>query len=137
MSDLASLQGSRILVVEDDQLIADDVVEALKAQGAEICGPIQSLPAALDWIFFFGNHVVGAVLDINLNGSPSWPIADALSTRNIPFVVVSGFIDQGIPDRYAAIPRCPKPCDPKHLLSILAREVSLRQRQIKKLGSDQ
>lgn len=127
--EISSLKGARVLVLDDERLVAEDIAEALLDQQAEICGPLFSLAEALEWIAFSGNLIHGAVLDIYLGGKPCWPVADELLARGIPFIFLSGFLDMGLPDKYAAVPRCSKPCEPHLLTALLAAEM-WRSRQM-------
>jgi CheY-like chemotaxis protein len=61
-----------------------------------------------------------AVLDINLHGLKSYPIADALKARNIPFVFTTGYSGEAIPDAYRSFPRYEKPFNPERLITALS-----------------
>lgn len=102
------LTGRRVLLVEDDYFIADDMACQLEARGAEVIGPVASVDAAIELI----EHtecIDGAVVDINLQGLMAWPIADALLRRGVPFVFATGYDSASIPTRYAEIVRCENP----------------------------
>jgi CheY-like chemotaxis protein len=103
-----TLTGRRILLVEDDYFIADDLVAALEARGAEVVGPAASLSHAMTLIENAG-RLDGAVLDINLQGESVYPLADALQERSVPFVFATGYDAQTIPARYAHVSVCEKP----------------------------
>lgn len=120
---LATLKGARILVIDDERLIAEDIAETLRDHKVEVCGPLHSLDEALEWIEFSGDNLFAAVVDIYFNDVPSWAVADELMRRGVPFVFLSGFLDMGLPARYAAVPRCAKPCDHKLLLKLLVAEI--------------
>jgi len=59
------------------------------------------------------------LLDINMGGSMAWPIADELVSRNVPFIFLSGYAAETLPERYRNIPRVGKPYDP----ILLQREI--------------
>jgi CheY-like chemotaxis protein len=105
-----SLEGRRILVVEDNYFIAQDVCRVLRDCGAEIVGPVgraeQGLRLAEDTA-----GLDGAVLDFNLDGESAVEIARALRSRRIGFVIVSGYDSGGIPEEFADAPRLVKPVD--------------------------
>ena len=102
------LSGSRILVVEDEYLLAQDLARALRLGGAEIIGPAATVSAAL--ALLSGSAVTdGAVIDVNLRGQDAYPVADALLNRGIPFVFATGYDPGNIPSRYDSVPRCEKP----------------------------
>ena len=104
------LTGQRILVVEDDFYIAEDMASQLEAGGAKVVGPVASVDAAIVLIEQ-SERIDGAVVDVNLQGVMSWPIADALLRRGVPFVFATGYDKTSIPARYAEIACCEKPCN--------------------------
>lgn len=105
-----SLRGRHLLVVEDDFLIADALVEDLKACGAEVLGPVADIDQALDLIEGDA-RIEGAVLDVNLHGEMAFPVADALAKQGIPHVFATGYGDSSIPQEYKGVPRLEKPVD--------------------------
>ena len=104
----SALAGRRLLVVEDEYLLADDLAKALSADGAEVIGPAPSVDAALD-LLDETDELDGAVVDLNLQGEMAYPVADALRERDIPFVFSTGYDQSTIPSRYGDTPRCEKP----------------------------
>ncbi|MDQ0995220.1 CheY-like chemotaxis protein [Phyllobacterium ifriqiyense] len=114
------LEGKRLLVVEDEYLIAIDLAYFLEGLGAEIVGPAGSVEDALELV---ASHdgLDGAVLDINLRGRRVFPVADALASRNVPFVFTTGYDALVVPDEYESVPRCEKPIDQRLLASLIAR----------------
>jgi two-component SAPR family response regulator len=102
-----ALQGRRILIVEDDYLIASDLADALQELGAIILGPCSSVRAALRLISETKPDT--AVLDINLGQQNAYPIADALLADGMPFIFVTGYSSDVLPAQYRGIPRCQKP----------------------------
>src|SRR6516165_7818743 len=103
----SQLAHKRVLVVEDDYLVAMDIVRALERAGAEVIGPAPAIEAALDVL----EQTVpdGAILDINLGGEMAFPVADALLARGVPFVFATGYDAQVIPQRFTHVKRCEKP----------------------------
>ncbi len=81
--------GARILVVEDNALLALDLTQALQADGFEILGPAMTVGQALNLIQRGGCDA--AVLDLNLRGETSEAIAQALLARSIPFITMTGY----------------------------------------------
>ena len=104
----ASLRGHRVLVVEDDYLLAQDLCEQLQSWGAEVMGPVASVAEALA-LLEAGPAPVEAVLDIGLGDEWVYPVADALRARGIPFVFATGYDAWVIPDDYADVPLNAKP----------------------------
>ena len=112
------LSDQVVLVVEDEPLIAMLLIDCLKDQGAQVIGPVTTIRGALDAIEL-SSKLDGALLDINLNGEVAYPVADLLVTSGIPFVFVTGYRENDIPDRYMAIKRCEKPKGPEACVDIL------------------
>jgi CheY-like chemotaxis protein len=119
MSETALL-GYRILVVEDDFLVAEVLTDMLTDAGAEIVGPFGWVNEAVDAVKEANGDLDCAVLDINLHGDKSYPIADELKARAVPIVFVTGYAGETIPDTYRASPRCGKPFDQERLIALLA-----------------
>ena len=105
------LRGRRILVVEDEYFLAEDMRTDLKRAGAEVVGPIPRLKQALD-LLARGERLDGAVLDINLAGEMVYPLADVLREQGVPFVFATGYDEKNIPRCYADVPWYPKPVAP-------------------------
>ena len=102
--------GKRVLVVEDDYFIAKGLARSLKASGADVLGPVATVADALELIE--AGPLDGAVLDINLRGGDFvYPVADALTERDVPFIFATGYSSKAIPPRYAGIARCEKPVE--------------------------
>jgi DNA-binding response OmpR family regulator len=104
----SNLLGCRVLVVEDEYLLADDLREALAEAGAEVLGPVGSVEDAIALIA--GEPSIdAAVLDINLRGDMIFPVADALRERAVPFAFATGYDREAIPERFADAPCIEKP----------------------------
>ncbi len=79
----------RILIVEDEPLIAMMLEDFLDALGKEVAGTADSVQSALDCVS--QGAIDAAILDVNLRGGEkSWPVADALADAGIPFVLATG-----------------------------------------------
>jgi DNA-binding response OmpR family regulator len=109
MSDPAQpLDGRRILIVEDEYLIAMQVKRWLLAAGAEVVGPVPSVQRALDLIE--ADSIDAAVLDVNLgNGDTVYPVADKLGALGVPYLFVTGDVKISGVDAYRQQPRLDKP----------------------------
>lgn len=81
----------RILVVEDEYLVAEDIASMLEDLGCEVVGPVPTIEAAIALIR--GEALDCVLLDANLDGKSSAPIAAELAARSMPFVVVTGYGD--------------------------------------------
>jgi CheY-like chemotaxis protein len=97
----------RILVVEDEGLIAMLIEDMVLDLGHEVAAVSSRLEEALH-IAQTGSFDL-AILDVNLNGKPSYPIADVLVSRNIPFAFATGYGRQEYETRYKDVPTLPKP----------------------------
>lgn len=114
------LDGRRVLVVEDNAVVAMALVEALARAGCTAVGPAATVDAALRMIR--GEAVDGACLDVDLQGQVVFPVAEALAARNVPFVFCTGFGDLGLPSgRWAEVPLLRKPVSPQELAAALSR----------------
>lgn len=105
---VAPRRPRRILLVEDSALVAMQVEQMLHAAGCEVVGPAARIPAALK--LARDETVDAAILDIDLHGTPSWDVADALAARGIPFLLATGFSsDEALPERFRQVRRLLKP----------------------------
>lgn len=100
-------EGRRILVVEDEMTIVMLIEDALLELGAEVVGPTAHLDVALR--LAREERIDAAVLDLNIRGGNSYPLADILAERGIPFVFCSGYGDQAPEKRHRDRPRLTKP----------------------------
>jgi CheY-like chemotaxis protein len=104
------LRGLRILVVEDNFLMAESVRDLLDECGCETVGPAPRLEVALE----LASHELldGAFLDINLAGEYCFPVARLLRERGVPFMFLTGYDDCSIvPVAFRDAPRLSKPFD--------------------------
>lgn len=85
------LAGRRILIVEDEFLVAEVMEEWLSGAGAEVIGPVPSVEQALELVEEPRKALDGAVLDVNLGrGETAYPIADRLDERGVPYLFATG-----------------------------------------------
>lgn len=112
------LQGRRILVVEDELLVALALEDLLILHRAEVLGPLSTVPRVLR--FLESERPDCVTLDMNLKGQMTLPIAEDLSKRAIPFVVVSGYL-QSYPEspKIRRAPFLRKPFTEDDLISAL------------------
>ena len=120
MSDDQPLRGRRILVVEDDYLVASALASLLEEAGASVVGPVGRADDALCLLEKEQDPVHAAILDVDLHGQQSYSVADALVQRNIRFVFATGYAEEALDRRYQRYPRCQKPLDERTLLRALA-----------------
>jgi CheY-like chemotaxis protein len=120
--EATALRGLRILIVEDAFLIAIDLCAKLESCGCTVVGPAGRLSQALR--LAKEERLDGALLDVNLNGQMSFPVAEALRARNVPFVFASGYDDKSVwPREFWDIPTVTKPYSFPELTSVLARSI--------------
>lgn len=116
MDDESTLDGRKVLVVEDDYMIAELLAEALRAYGMEVIGPAASVEKALALISATPGIDV-ALVDVNLRGTMSFPVADALRTRGVALAFTTGYDDDNLPERYAQVARFQKPVNPVEVVA--------------------
>lgn len=119
---MGPLAGVRALVVEDEALIAMDLVATLRRAGCVVVGPARRVAPALLLVAGDPRPDV-ALLDVNLGGEPVVPVADALAGRDIPFVLITGYGRDALPERFRDRPLLGKPCAAAPLLATLERLV--------------
>ncbi len=103
-----SLRQRRILIVEDEYFISEEMVRDFEAEGAQVVGPFPSVEDGLE-VVARNEPIDGAVLDINLRGEMVFPLADKLRERGIPFVFCTGYERWTIPANYQNVRLCEKP----------------------------
>lgn len=114
-----SLNGLRVLIVEDEYLLADELKCTLERAGASIIGPAGTSEAACKLIEREKFHL--AVLDINLHGVRIYPLARLLLEKNIPFVFMSGYEHSTIPPELMYIEYLEKPVSAEDVLGAVAK----------------
>ncbi len=97
----------RVLVVEDEMLVAMNIEDMLLDLGHEVAGLAGRLEPAL--ALAREAEIDIAMLDVNLAGEQSFPVADALIERGVPFLFATGYGLKGIPERYRNRPVLQKP----------------------------
>lgn len=116
--EATSLVGKRVLVVEDESLIASLIEDYLADVGCDTVGPFDSVAGALEAVR--SETFDAAVLDVNLVGERSYPVADALTARGIPFLFLSGYGDAGLQPGLRTGRICTKPFRGDDLTGMLA-----------------
>lgn len=119
MGQSVELQGRRILVVEDDYLVAQSLCALLEEAGATIVGPFGWADEALKFVEAHRDAFDSAVLDVDLHGEKSYPIADWLAGRDVRFVFTTGYGADALDPGYLRYPRCEKPFDVRNLFVAL------------------
>jgi DNA-binding response OmpR family regulator len=101
------VRAARVLVVEDEMLVAMVLEDQLADAGREVVGPAFSLEHAMR--LAASESLDGAALDINLAGEKVYPVADLLAARNVPFVYVTGLGQAGLREADQGRPMLQKP----------------------------
>jgi CheY-like chemotaxis protein len=123
---VSKVNGKRILVVEDEALLALDLRFALEDLGASVVGPCYRLATALSTAELGG--IDAAVLDVDLAGETVFPVADLLRKADVPFVFHTGRLNpQTLAEIYQDAPVCPKPTDPETVARTLFALLEKRQ----------
>lgn len=112
-----ALSGARLMIVEDQFLLAMDLVDALEPRGVQIVGPFANVRDAV--AAARGEALDGAILDIDLGGELSFPIAEALAERGTPFLFASAFDAITLPEGLKCAPRLAKPFSHRDLLAAI------------------
>ena len=113
------MAAKRILIIEDEFLIALDISGALEQAGLVALGPVGTVAEALSTIDAGG--IDGALLDVHLSGEAVGSVADSLRARGIPFAFVTGGMREQLPDAHRGAPLVQKPFTDKDLLAAIAR----------------
>jgi two-component SAPR family response regulator len=114
----AGLAGLRVLIVEDELLLAMDYEEILKREGFTVLGPAARQAGALALLEVERPDV--AILDVNLAGERSTAVAEALAEREVPFIVVSGYGTRTLDEPVLrGAPRLDKPIKAQELVRLV------------------
>jgi CheY-like chemotaxis protein len=105
--------GKRILVAEDEFLVALVFEETLQSLGCTVLGPFSDLAEATE--VATREQIDAAVLDINLRGEMVYPLADYLHRRGIPFVFATGYAAKDVPEHFRVFEYLRKPVSARTL----------------------
>jgi DNA-binding NtrC family response regulator len=108
------LSGKRILIVEDEPLIALELREVMEEAALVPVGPVGRVSDALEVIRARGCDA--ALIDFQLGSETSTPVADALAAQGVPFAFVTGYGDDAIPEAHRGRPLIRKPYVVSHLV---------------------
>lgn len=117
------LAGRRILIVEDESMIALMIQDVLADLGSVVVGPAARIETALELATTAPIDL--AVLDLDLVGEPVYPVAEALAKRGIPFVFTTGYGQRGIAEVWRDRPSLLKPFRPSQLAALLRTTLSV------------
>jgi CheY-like chemotaxis protein len=114
-----ALSGCRVMVVEDEVLVSWILEDMLAALGCQVVGPAVRVNQGLALVE--AGSIDAAVLDVNLNGQKSYPIADALVARGVPFAFSTGYNKDTMPAEYRDFPMLQKPYSRTNLGKLLEK----------------
>jgi PAS domain S-box-containing protein len=114
-----TVTGNRVMIVEDEALVAMALRESLDELGFSVIGPFNRISEAM--IALRNNRIDAAVLDVNLGGELIYPLADVLVADHVPFVFITGYGAEEIEPRYAHVPILQKPIEAGALKSVFVR----------------
>ena len=120
--DLTPLKGCRILVLEDEYFLADDIVRELRVHGARVIGPLGGLEEARS-ILDDDSAIDAAVLDINLRNDMVFPVARTLRARNVPFVFTTGYDKGSVEAEFQDVRIWEKPLDIRAMMHDLSNMI--------------
>ncbi len=109
----------RILVLEDEPLVAVDIAATIAGAGWDVLGPVASVQKALKLLE--KESCEAAILDANLGGTSAAPVAETLRLRGIPFIVLSGYANEQLQGALSGAPFLAKPYDPGDLVALVRR----------------
>jgi ActR/RegA family two-component response regulator len=119
------LRGARILIVEDEYYLAQDLADALTDRGVDVLGPVGTVEEASEAVRRADFDC--AIVDMNLRGDMAFPIADQLREAGIPFLIATGYNSASLPDRFADVPRVEKPSDSSVLIEAISPLLNVRR----------
>ena len=114
------MTAARILVVEDNALLARSFDDILTRAGADVVGPAGTLDEAEQ--LANTEQLSGAMLDIKLNSHEVWPVARILGARGVPYIFCSGHFDYtSLPAEWSKHPILVKPARPRNIIDTLVK----------------
>ena len=116
---MSELEGKRVLLVEDEAIIALSLEDLLSDLGCRVVGPALNIDDAVS--LALGEAFDAAVLDINMGDGTSYRIARTLTDRSIPFCFATGYGDTGVHPDFAGVPVLQKPYRQDALADVLRR----------------
>jgi DNA-binding NtrC family response regulator len=125
------LSGRRVLLVEDEMIVAWLLEDMLAELGCAVVGPAASVDQALAMIDAEAIDV--AMLDVNLDGQMSYPVADALAARGVPFVFSTGYHKDRLLERYRTFPALQKPFHLSELTDMLAKLLTPKESSVESM----
>ena len=120
-----ALQGRRVLVIEDESLVAMLLETILDDMGCAVVGPESNIDDGLLAVTTEG-ALDAALLDVNVAGREVFPVAEALRARGVPFVFSTGYGEAGLPDHWRGHPTIQKPFTESAIRDALMRAMNIK-----------
>lgn len=111
-----TFNGLRVLVVEDQYIIAAEISRLLTPLGVEVVGPFPGVAQAMRAT---ASEIDVALLDVNVQGTAIYPVADELMRKGVPYAFVTAYEATVLPRIYQSIRRIEKPVDKGRLMAVL------------------
>lgn len=124
MTSPSPLHGLRMLIVEDETMVAMMVEELLESFGCEVVAVAASVKQALAVMAADTGAIDGAILDVNIAGEKVFPVADALTAKSIPFVFATGYGASGLDPGFEQHPVIAKPFRVATLSQVLIKTLT-------------
>lgn len=124
LSSGSSIEGKRILIVDDEPLLLMDLEDTLVNSGCVVVGPASTLPQAK--VLIDRGEFDAALLDVNLGGQRVDELAAALTQKNTPFAFVTGYGREGLPQSFRHAPLIGKPFSRQQLLKVVGQLVATK-----------
>jgi DNA-binding NtrC family response regulator len=115
------LAGIRVLLVEDETLVAMLLEDMIADLGGTVIGSASRVSRALEMVEDPGCAIDLAVLDVNLGGEEVFPVASALAERRVPFAFSTGYGNAGLPEAWRSRPTLQKPFTQDQVTLVLER----------------
>lgn len=116
--------GLQILIVEDESMVAMMIEDMLEDLGHKVIATSGRMPDASKLVSDASADL--AILDVNLNGEETYPLADSLAARRIPFIFATGYGNSGIKAEWSGVPVLQKPFQSRELAEAINRAVQRR-----------
>lgn len=133
------LAGAKLLIVEDEFLIAQDLAHGPQREGISVLGPCNTIDSAID-VLNNTHDIAAAILDLNIRGHVVFDLAEQLTAKEIPFVFYTGYESVIVPEEFRKIRRIRKPAQwpeiKRALCGIAAQAAPVGIRLVKELSAD-
>ncbi|MGP7794704.1 response regulator [Sphingomonas sp. CLY1604] len=121
MDGAGGLQGKRVLVVEDEWLLAEHLRNVVEDAGGTAIGPVATVQAALTLLDGLAEPPDAATLNVRLADDLSYPVADRLAADGVPFAFITANRAEDLPERFRACPAIAKPFRDAEVAALLNR----------------